>query len=274
MKKNKRRIKTFKNWLLARDSASRVSTKPTYIGFFSESLDATSMDKYSIMNLFDKITDSDSFKKLMNFTGSNINVSKIATSNKCYIDVGSVLLFPNISRFVIFLDPTLGDSFHAGNRRIIIEATNDVYSFSDSYAPEIKIEVPLGYGEDPKKIKEIITEIIRLIFKDLSKDGTYKERFFNWWIERLIKAGRWDVSSLSFENAFVDWLGEADKEDVKQAYVDFFADKDIKIVRMSKLMYYGDYNSIVKEVKDLIKDANIDLGGVDRGSSLLSRFDS
>jgi len=34
MKKKKRRIKSFKNWLLARDSSSRISTKSTYNGFF------------------------------------------------------------------------------------------------------------------------------------------------------------------------------------------------------------------------------------------------
>jgi hypothetical protein len=36
MKKGKRRIKTFKNWLLARDSASRISTDSNYIGFFED----------------------------------------------------------------------------------------------------------------------------------------------------------------------------------------------------------------------------------------------
>lgn len=34
MKKRKRRIKSFKNWLLARDSSSRISSKSTYNGFF------------------------------------------------------------------------------------------------------------------------------------------------------------------------------------------------------------------------------------------------
>ena len=36
MTKKKRRIKTFKNWLLARDSASRISTKSNYMGFFED----------------------------------------------------------------------------------------------------------------------------------------------------------------------------------------------------------------------------------------------
>jgi len=34
MKKKKKRIKTFKNWLLARDSSSRISAKSNYNGFF------------------------------------------------------------------------------------------------------------------------------------------------------------------------------------------------------------------------------------------------
>ena len=33
MKKKKSHIKTFKNWLLARDSSSRISTKSNYNGF-------------------------------------------------------------------------------------------------------------------------------------------------------------------------------------------------------------------------------------------------
>jgi hypothetical protein len=37
MKKGKRRIKTFKNWLLARDSSSRISSKSNYNGFFESS---------------------------------------------------------------------------------------------------------------------------------------------------------------------------------------------------------------------------------------------
>lgn len=33
MKKKKKSIDTFKNWLLARDSSSRISTKSNYNGF-------------------------------------------------------------------------------------------------------------------------------------------------------------------------------------------------------------------------------------------------
>lgn len=43
MKKRKSRIKTFKNWLLARDSSSRISSKSNYNGFFE------SDNKYIIM---------------------------------------------------------------------------------------------------------------------------------------------------------------------------------------------------------------------------------
>ena len=32
-------IKTFKNWLLARDSSSRISSEPTYRGFFESNED-------------------------------------------------------------------------------------------------------------------------------------------------------------------------------------------------------------------------------------------
>lgn len=275
MKKNKRRIKTFKNWLLARDSASRISTEPSYLGFFSESLEVPiPFDRYSIMKLFDMITRSWEFNKLQNFSGSNIGITKIAKENKCLIDTGTILRYPNISRFIIFLDPKSSSSLILGNRRILIEATTEEYSLSNQDFQEIKFKIPLTWLNEVKKADEIIETITRIIFKGLADDGTYKERFFNWWIERIIKAGRFYMSSLSFENSFVDWMKEANKEDVKQAYVDFFSDKDLKIKKMDKSRFYRDYNEIVKEVRDLIKSANIDLDGVDRGSSLLSRFDS
>ena len=35
MKNKKRSVDTFKNWLLSRDSSSRISTKSNYNGFFS-----------------------------------------------------------------------------------------------------------------------------------------------------------------------------------------------------------------------------------------------
>lgn len=47
MKKKKSRIKTFKNWLLARDSSSRISTKSNYNGFFeSDNQDDTKGDLF------------------------------------------------------------------------------------------------------------------------------------------------------------------------------------------------------------------------------------
>lgn len=46
MEKKKRRIKTFKNWLLARDSASRISTVPNYIGFFEEKEENKKLDLF------------------------------------------------------------------------------------------------------------------------------------------------------------------------------------------------------------------------------------
>lgn len=50
MKKKKRRINTFKNWLLARDSSSRISTVPSYRGFFES--DKDDEDKKDKLDLF------------------------------------------------------------------------------------------------------------------------------------------------------------------------------------------------------------------------------
>jgi hypothetical protein len=50
MTKKKRRIKTFKNWLLARDSASRISSKSNYMGFFEDN--AQKVDESKDYDLF------------------------------------------------------------------------------------------------------------------------------------------------------------------------------------------------------------------------------
>lgn len=49
MRKKKRRINTFKNWLLARDSSSRISTVSNYRGFFeSDKDDENKKDKLDL----------------------------------------------------------------------------------------------------------------------------------------------------------------------------------------------------------------------------------
>ena len=52
MKTKKRRVNSFKNWLLARDSASRISTYPKYHSFL-ENTQSLNRDRSQIMDLFD-----------------------------------------------------------------------------------------------------------------------------------------------------------------------------------------------------------------------------
>jgi len=279
MKKNKRRIKTFKNWLLARDSASRISTKPTYLGFFSESLEDHPVDKYQIMELFDAISDSTPFKRLEKFSGSNIGSNKMAKGiddSIFWVDFYLTLSYPNIVRFLIFLDTNSSKDFYTGKKRVLIRPTQGDYSIENNISSgQINVNIPLSYKNDKKKIAEIIKDFIRLSFEGLAEEGTYQSRFLNWWIENLIfKGDEWESTSLLFENALVEWMKNADPEDVKQAYVDFFHDPKGKRDKIEKSRYYLDYDTITKGVKEAIKQAGIKLDGTDRGSSLLSRFDS
>ena len=278
MKKNKRRIKTFKNWLLARDSASRISTKPTYLGFFSESLEDQPVDKYQIMELFDTISDSTPFKRLENFSGSNLGSTKMAKGmddSVFWVD-NITLSYPNMARFFIFLNPNHSKDFYTGKKRVLIRPTLGDYSIeNDLPTGRINVNIPLSYKNDKKKIDEVIKDFTRLSFEGLTEEGTYQSRFLNWWIENLVfKGDKWESTSLLFENALVEWMKNADREDVKQAYVDFFSDKEGKKKAMERSRYYLNYDDIVNTVKENIKKSGINLDGVDRGSSLLSRFDS
>jgi hypothetical protein len=281
MKKNKRRIKTFKNWLLARDSASRVSTKPTYLGFFSESLGDQQITKYDVMGLFDAITDSTPFKRFSKFSGSNLGISKDTTpkdllDSQLRINLGSSDSYPNIYRFIIFLEPEPPKAYYAG---IVIEPTLEEYDLKEKVMSPSHLKmiakIPLSYKDDKKKISNTVKDLIRLFFEGLTEEGTYQYRFLNWWMENIIfKGDEWESSSLLFENALVEWMKNADPADAQQAYVDFFHDPKGKKVKIEKSRYYLDYDTITKGVKEAIKEADIKLGGVVRGSSLLSRFDS
>jgi hypothetical protein len=281
MKKNKRRIKTFKNWLLARDSASRVSTKPTYLGFFSESLEDPQITKYDVMGLFDAITDSTPFKRFFKFSGSNLGISKDVTQkdlldSQLRINLGSSNSYPNVYRFIIFLEPEPPKSYYAG---IVIEPTLGEYDLKEKVSSPSHLKmiakIPLSYKDDKKKISDTVKDLIRLCFEGLTEEGTYQYRFLNWWIENLIfKGDEWESSSLLFENALVEWMKNADPADVQQAYVDFFHDPKGKKDKIEKSRYYLDYDTITKGVKEAIKEAGIELDGTDRGSSLLSRFDT
>jgi hypothetical protein len=281
MKKNKRRIKTFKNWLLARDSASRVSTKPTYLGFFSESLEDQQITKYDVMGLFDAITDSVPFKRFFKFSGSNLGISKDVTQkdpidSQLRINLGSSNSYPNIIRFIIFLEPEPPKASYTG---IVIEPTLGEYDLKEKVSSPSHLKmiakIPLSYKDDKKKISDTVKDLISLCFEGLTEEGTYQYIFLNWWIENLIfKGDEWESSSLLFENALVEWMKNADPEDVKNAYVNFFTDAKGKRDKIEKSRYYLDYDTIVREVREAIKEAGIKLDGVDRGSSLLSRFDS
>ena len=281
MKKNKRRIKTFKNWLLARDSASRISTEPDYLGFFSESLEDQQITKYDVMGLFDAITDSTPLKRFFKFSGSNLGISKEVTptdllSSQLRINLGSSNSYPNIIRFIIFLEPEPPKESYTG---IVIEPTLGEYDLkekvsSPSYLKMIA-KIPLSYKYDKKKISDTVKDLIRLCFEGLTEEGTYQYRFLNWWMENIIfKGDEWESSSLLFENALVEWMKNADPADVQQAYIDFFHDPKGKKEKIEKSRYYLDYDTITKGVKEAIKEAGIKLDGTDRGSSLLSRFDS
>jgi hypothetical protein len=62
MKSKKKRVNSFKNWLLARDSASRISTFPQYHSFLENS-QSLERNRSQIMDLFGSITDSKYFYK-------------------------------------------------------------------------------------------------------------------------------------------------------------------------------------------------------------------
>jgi hypothetical protein len=256
-KKNiKKRINTFNNWLLARDSSSRISTFPEYTSFL-EKLEE-SKTRFQIMDMFDLITESTPFKNFFKFF--DYGIYKMAADKKMKISIYPVDYRSDFKDSIYFL----GIKDVKLKKLMVFEVIEGEDEVTES---EAAITVLLN--EDTTKTYEIIKQAFTLWINSIDLGGDYRERFFKWWFNKcVLETKRYEAGPYEFVTGLIEWMRVADVEDIKKAYLEVRNNIDS-----------GEYTGITntKELLDRlkwgIKEFNIKgLSDLEKGSDFMSRF--
>jgi hypothetical protein len=259
-KKLPKRINTFNNWLLARDSSSRISTFPEYQSFL-ENLNPE-LDYKRIMKIFDAVSGSLPFVKMHNYF--DFGTMKNSRDNLMNIRFGKRDERYDIRHFISIFNPEPFKYCKA----IFISANPDI---NDSI---IKIENELIHVEIPYQIQESInldkdiipisSEIFKKWISLLDIEKGYKENFFKWWLDNgIFKEGRWESRFKYIEVALVEWMKVCNPDDAKNAYVKLNMKKDLSSTEQE----------VLDHVEQGIKEFNLfDLSDLQKGTSLIKRF--
>jgi hypothetical protein len=266
-KKKKRRIDSFKNWLLARDSASRINNSDGNSAFFESS--NVGGDDRRRMEIFDLISGSLPFIKLRSKI-FDFGMMKDAGAGNMTIAIRNQDTRRLFGEFIECLEPKEWNLVN----RISIKITDElVIGNAEQHSPGIikmECELPLyhsGYDVD-KAAHAIIRSWISQ--SSFGKDS-YQTNFFQWWMNKFLFSGNtYTHIPDSFEEALVEWLKIADKEDGKKMYLDLIRNSADSTAK--RLYTKLGTEEIIDYVNRGIKEFNIDLGNLRSGSNMLRRF--
>lgn len=264
-KKKKRRIDSFKNWLLARDSGSRINNADGNSAFFESS---NWEDDRKIMKKFDLISDSLPFIKLRKIF--DFGMMKDAGGGNMTIAIRNQDIQRWFGEFIECLNPSERNLVN----RILIKITDElIIGDAEQVLPGIlkmECKIPLYHsGHDVNKaansiIKKWISE------SEFVKDS-YQTRFFRWWMNEFLFSGNtYTHTPDSFEEALVQWLKIADKEDGKKLYVDLIKNSRNSAIKRSVTELGTE--EIINHVNQGIKEFNIDLDDISKGTNMMRRF--
>jgi hypothetical protein len=265
--KKKKRINTFKNWLLARDSSSRISTKSNYTSFLENS-SSSEIDPYFAMSIFDKITDSGEIYKFQN-NFIDLGVWKITTKgenkrmqfsfNKKYTtyEFQKFIKLLGINNYIlpdqitVELDPNLTEIIKGPEEK---KTESSFKHFYFSMKPT----------DNTKDIKYICQYLVKNIVELIDIKEEYKKDIFRYWVKKSVLEGtRYDNFPQVFESAFVDWMKEAKMEDRTRAYYEVLSN-----IKQGDSSIINLINSEIKEFGIEIKDKE----DIDLGSNIIKRF--
>jgi hypothetical protein len=272
LKKKKKRIDTFKNWLLARDSSSRVSTFPKYHSFL-ESMDNSKRTMAEVMFLLGKISSNKPFFKLQKLIdyesyqdgqerkyGIKFSVNYFLPDLRLFMEsfkIGRVFL----STFIKIM---LKDSVSETEIVDQVEYNKDGYQFR-----RLDVEIPDSF--DDSKIVEESEKCIQSWINGIEFGEEFLNDFFRWWMNNfLFVEDKWDNFLKYFPSALVEWMRQAPTHLVEQAYVTLVdTSKDTSFSRFDTEL--GN-EEVISHVKQGIKEFGIEIGEVERGTDLLSKF--
>ena len=268
MKKVKRkRIDSFKNWLLARDSASRINNAEGNSTFFESSM--WGKDDIRRMEIFDLISGSLPFIKLRGKI-FDFGMMKDAGGGNMTIAIRNQDIRRWFGEFIECLEPK---EWNMVNRIEIKISDELIIGDAEQDSPGIlkmRCEIPLyhsGYDVDKAAHSIIRSWIAQTSFGN----DSYQTRFFRWWMtEFLFKGNTYTHTPDSFEEALVQWLKIADKEDGIKLYHNLIKNSKNSTIKRSYTKLGTE--EILDYVNKGIEEFNIDLEGTAKVSRMLSRF--
>lgn len=271
MKKKKKRINSFKNWLLARDSASRISTVPNYHSFL-ESNQSKVRKKTEVMDVLDSITDSKYFFKFDQII--NPGLAKDANQGKITIWIKDKDLVAGVLEFFeCFNVPSFAPLWIkielVQDQKETILGQGKTEDENNKKAKFIYAHIPSSY--DDQKIVSEAKKVIEYWINDLDFGDEIANNFFKWWMKNFIFVQEKYSNFLkSFESAFVEWIRTISPEEASQAYLNIINNsKDTSIKRTRTTI---GTKEIIDHINQGIKEFNIPIGEVQKGSNLLRRF--
>jgi hypothetical protein len=266
-KKKKRRIDSFKNWLLARDSGSRINNAEGNSAFF-ESYNLGEDDRRK-MKIFDLISGSLPFVKLRGKI-FDFGMMKDAAGGSMTIAIRNQDIQRLFGEFIECLEPS---EWNLVNRILIKISDELVIGDAEQDSPGIlKMECKIPGDYEDKDVDKAARSIIRSWISQSSfgKDS-HQTKFFQWWMgEFLFKGNSYIHIPDSFEEALVEWIKIADKEDAKKLYLDLIKNSEDSTIKRSYTKLGTE--EIIDYVNRGIKEFNIDLGDLRSGSNMLRRF--
>ena len=265
-KKKKRRIDSFKNWLLARDSASRINNADGNSAFFESS---NWEDDRRRMEIFDLISGSLPFIKLRGKI-FDFGMMKDVGGGNMTIAIRNQDIQRWFGEFIECLEPK---EWNMVNRIEIKISDELIIGDAEQDSPGIlkmRCEIPLyhsGYDVDKAAHSIIRSWIAQTSFGN----DSYQTRFFRWWMsEFLFKGNTYTHIPDSFEEALVQWLKIADQKDIEQAYTELIINsKNTKIKRSYTSI---GTKEIIDHVNSKMNEFNVDIKDLSTAYRAISRF--
>jgi len=267
--RKKRRVQTFKNWLLARDAASRISTKSNYTSFLESSTNSE-IDYKEAMKVFDLITTTSEFYKFQN-NFADLGIWKITTPGeikRMQLSLNKKYFNSNFYRFL----KLLGIKDYTFPEQIDIEIDSNLSQVIQNKGVKT-IEPTLTFLKfvikptfDLKEINQISQLIISSIVDSFDLKSPYKKDMLKNWVEKSVLQGsKYDNPLRDFESAFVDWMKTAPKDERANAYYEILTNGD----------EWDKAN--ISQINSLMKESGIEIPNkedIDLGSNVLKRFTS
>ena len=253
-KKKKRRIDSFKNWLLARDSASRINNADGNSAFFESS--NWGFGDRPKMEIFDLISGSLPFIKLRAKL-FNFGMMKDASAGNMTIAIRNLDKQRWFGEFIECLEPK---EFNLVNRIFITITDELVIGDAEQDSPGVlKMECEIPLYQSGSDVDKAAREIMRSWISQTSfGQDSYQTRFFRWWMNEFLFSGNtYTHTPDSFEDALVQWLKISDQKDIEQAYRDLIINsKNSKIKRS-----YTEIGTkkIIDYVNSKINEFNMDI---------------